>query len=516
VLGTLFDQAPLRRLLMEAVRYGERPDVRARLERAIDEAVDQDHILKLVEAQSLASETLDAAEILELREEMERYAAQRLQPHYIKSFFVQAFESLGGCLTQREADLYQIRHVPARIRQHARDMGTVVPVWDGYERVCFDKSLMTQVGLPDAELICPGHPLMDTVVDLIRQRHEGILRQGTVLVDPDDPGRTPRALFFLEQVLRDARHGASDSGRVISREVHFVEVDADGALRLGGGAPYLDYRALKDDERSRVEHALAAYWLSSDNLESRVTDFAIEWLVPEHLHRVRERRENLVAKTRAAVHKRLTVEINYWDQQANTYREDERAGKPNAALNRARAEQRADDLAGRLERRMAELDLEERISAAPPSIVGGALVIPAGMLADEDEQRELQDRRLIEALAMEAVMAAERALGHRPEDVSADNLGYDIESSCPHDGTRRYLEVKGRRAGAETVTVSRNEILTALNAPERYILAVVEVADGQAAPPRYVRQPFVNEPDAAAVSVNYRLEELLRESLGPR
>jgi hypothetical protein len=37
------------------------------------------------------------------------------------------------------------------------------------------------------------------------------------------------------------------------------------------------------------------------------------------------------------------------------------------------------------------------------------------------------------------------------------------------------VEVKGRRAGADTVTVTRNEILTAINSPEQYILAIVEV-----------------------------------------
>jgi superfamily II DNA or RNA helicase len=509
VLGPLLDQTPLRRLLLEAIRYGERPEVRAWLEEAIDQAVDRDRIQSLIEARSLATTAMDTTKVMEVREEMERYAARRLQPHYIKSFFVQAFEALGGRLVPREAGRYQIRHVPARIRKHAEETGTVVPVWQRYERVCFDKAAMAQANLPEADLICPGHPLMDAVVDLIRKQHAQTLHTGTVLVDPKDPSATPRALFFLEQSLRDLRQGPSGTGRVVSREVHFVEINAQGALRLGGGAPYLDYRPLTDEERPRIQQALAADWLASDQLEGQVIQFAIERLVPEHLRHVRQQRQARVTKTRSAVHQRLTVEINYWDQRANLLREQERAGKPNAALNRARAEARADELAERLARRMEELDLEERISAAPPVIVGGALVIPAGMLLGAEERAELQDRRLTEALAMEAVMAAERALGHHPVDVSGDNLGYDIESHCPEDGASRYIEVKGRRADADTVTVTRNEIMTALNAPERFILAVVVVDGGHAAAPRYVRRPFVNEPDAGAVSVTFRLGELL-------
>ena len=76
---------------------------------------------------------------------------------------------------------------------------------------------------------------------------------------------------------------------------------------------------------------------------------------------------------------------------------------------------------------------------------------------------------------MRAVMEAEIALGNDPTDVSADNLGYDIESHDPREGRLRFIEVKGRRAGATTVTMTRNEILKALNVPERYILAIVQV-----------------------------------------
>jgi len=40
-------------------------------------------------------------------------------------------------------------------------------------------------------------------------------------------------------------------------------------------------------------------------------------------------------------------------------------------------------------------------------------------------------------------------------------MGYDIESKVEADGRLRFIEVKGRVAGALTVTVTRNEILTA-------------------------------------------------------
>jgi hypothetical protein len=117
-----------------------------------------------------------------------------------------------------------------------------------------------------------------------------------------------------------------------------------------------------------------------------------------------------------------------------------------------------------------------------------------------------------EQIAMRAVMETEIALGHDPRDVSSANLGYDIESRDGETAALRFIEVKGRRAGAETVTITRNEILTALNAPDKFILALVEVKDGEASAPRYVRKPFSKEPDFGVTSVNYNWRELLAMS----
>jgi hypothetical protein len=66
------------------------------------------------------------------------------------------------------------------------------------------------------------------------------------------------------------------------------------------------------------------------------------------------------------------------------------------------------------------------------------------------------------------------------------------------------------------VTVTRNEILTGLNEPEQYILALVEVGDAQAREPRYIRNPFAKEPDFGVTSANYSLSDLMAMSESPR
>jgi len=98
--------------------------------------------------------------------------------------------------------------------------------------------------------------------------------------------------------------------------------------------------------------------------------------------------------------------------------------------------------------------------------------------------------------------------------VSAENRGYDIESSVPGTGKLRFIEVKGRIKDARTVTITKNEILTALNKPEDFIL-VIGVIDGDAVELRYVRTPFTREPDFGVTSVNYEVVALLAQSQEP-
>jgi hypothetical protein len=263
-------------------------------------------------------------------------------------------------------------------------------------------------------------------------------------------------------------------------------------------------------------------WLSQQ-LESNATSYAIAQLLPRHIMEVRDHRTELIGRTRAAVQERLTKEINYWDHRAQQLRLEESAGRTNARLNSDMAQRRADELQARLQNRLRELDLEAQLAPLPPVVLGGAVIVPASRLREvaatfretpPELTRDAEARRRVELLAMRAVMAAERALGFEPTDVSADNRGYDVESRIPNTGKLRFLEVKGRAVGADTVTVTRNEIMTALNKPDDFILAIVAV-DGEAADPRYVREPFQREPDFAVTSVNYELDELLSRATPP-
>src|SRR5262249_16087428 len=110
----------------------------------------------------------------------------------------------------------------------------------------------------------------------------------------------------------------------------------------------------------------------------------------------------------------------------------------------------------------------------------------------------------------------ERRLGFIPKDREFEMLGYDIESAVPGTGKLRFIEVKGRASGASTVTVTKNEILTSLNKPDDYILALVEFLSDGGIRGRYLRQPFRREPDFGVTSVKYDFSELLQRGDDPR
>lgn len=175
----------------------------------------------------------------------------------------------------------------------------------------------------------------------------------------------------------------------------------------------------------------------------------------------------------------------------------------------------------RLQKRLAELKRDAQISPRPPVVLGGLLVVPRGLIdamagRPAPSATVSPDTQEVAARARASVMETERGLGFEPTDREFDKLGYDIESRVPATGTLRFIEVKGRRSDAETVTVTRNEILYSLNKPDDFILAIVEFRDDDTHRVHYVRQPFQREPDIDAASVNYTLKDLLARAEDPR
>ena len=520
VLGDLFDEKPLRDLLWEAIQHDESDEAKAQLDKAIDGVVDIDHIREIMKKRKLTDDVMTEEAVEGVRLKMERADAQRLQPHHVQGFFIEAFSHLGGKIKPREEGRYEVTNVPVRIRDRDRLIGTGAPLGKRYERICFDK---TYINLqPVAEFVCPGHPLLESVISLINETYFHLLRQGAVMVDESDMSEELQAIFLVEHEIHDGRKTSSGMNQTVSKKLQFARLSPNGEVGSGGIAPHLNLRPIADDEAKTIADEISADWLQGA-IEDRVKEFAIISLAQDHLKEVKERRLPAIDKVQREVETRLKQEIRYWDNRAAVLKAEEKAGKK-TRVNWQNAERRAEDLADRLQRRLAQLAEERAIAAAPPAISGGLVVVPRGLLSAKAAAAggpgvfaaPTADKKQVELAAMDAVMAAERQLGNRPEDVSAQKVGYDILSFDPDTGKYRFIEVKGRADGADTVTVTRNEIITALNKPDDFILAIVSVEDGIAHEPSYCWRPFDSEPSFDTVSVNFDLHELVSRAHSPQ
>lgn len=577
ILGEVFEGKSLKELLIEAIRYGDQPDVRAKLRTKIDHNFDRQHLLALLDRNALAQETLGPERLFAVKEEMEKAEARRLQPYFVRSFFMKAFETLGGSIYPRELNRFEISHVPAVLRERdrlitGRNRRELAPVLKRYERVCFTKDAVRPLerpGLAFASMIHPGHPLMLALSDILLQQHANLLRQGTILVDPSDEDDQPSLLFLLTHEIK------SGDDQVISKRLQFVRVSPDGTATFAGWAPHLDLEPLPSTERSAVLAAVnsatlsalgrgaggevttqnselktqnSPNWLNS-GLEQRALALAAATLVPEHFNEVAGRRICHVDKTLAAVHERLTKEIDFWSDRYIKLTEDKAAGKE-IGPNLENVRRTLSDLESRLESRKRELQSMRHVTSATPVVLSGALVIPAGLLrklrgesgagVSPANQANVpswasspEARTRIEQLAMQAVRCAEESRGCRVVDVSAQKCGWDLTSYPPatlsalgrgaggevsdsqpatlnYQPPARHIEVKGRIKGATTITITRNEMLYALNQADKFLLAIVLVGENDVVEgPYYIQNPFDTEPGWGVSSVNYDLNALL-------
>jgi hypothetical protein len=280
-------------------------------------------------------------------------------------------------------------------------------------------------------MIHPGHPLMLAVSDIVLEQHSNLMRQGAILVNPSDEREEASLLFLITHEIK------SGDDTVLSKRLQFIHVTPIGKACFAGWAPHLDYEPLPTTDRVLLTNLLQSDWIRADQ-EQKALAMAANALVPEHYHEVAGRRIAHVDKTLAAVHERLTKEIAFWSDRWMKLKEDQAAGK-DVRLNLENIQRTINDLEGRLENRKKELQCMRHVTNGTPVVLGGALVIPIGLLRKLRGEpapaaafsADPEARSHIEQLAMNAVSLAEEARGCRVVDVSDQKCGWDITSYGP-------------------------------------------------------------------------------------
>lgn len=364
VLGEAFNETPLRDLLLEAIQYGERPEVKAKMREVIDASV-SDGIKEILEDRSLAATNLVAVEDLEqVQAAVDGASARRLQPRSVEEAFKTAFNRLGGRIVRREKGRYEITSVPSQIR-----VGKRSPIASKYGRVAFDLPYIQPRDLTRAEHMAPGHPLHDAVMDEVIRQFGDSLNHGTVLVS--ESIQEPQLLVGIIEEITDA------TGDSVDKRFSYAYVDSHGHVAPAGQAPYLDCMPAPEGPLTTAARELP--WLAEAEGDAR--SWIISNQLPYYLDEVRTRRAAELQKTRELVAKRLERERERLRTDADVATEKEQAGEPvqesAESLNR-----KAVEIDARLRRRLKLIDQQSSMSTSPPRFLTAALVLPTKMFED--------------------------------------------------------------------------------------------------------------------------------------
>jgi superfamily II DNA or RNA helicase len=477
ILGEVFEDIPLHQLLIQAVRYGDDPAVRAHLQTIIDERVG-DAARRLIEAEALSPEVYRPAPHQPYQHEVQLARARRLQPYFVEGFFKAAFDKAGGRLVQRSFGRWEIPYIPTTIRDFDRSIQLPVR----FPAVAFDPAFVQLDGQPPAEQLGPGHALFDLLLRYTESTYGERLLRGAILVDREDSSEKPRLLAAIQMEVLDG------DGDKVDHRFGYFEIDQTG-LGRPGAAQFLDYDQASPAELAAIAQLPSQTWLARP--QPTAEDWATSVELPPWYARIHEWRRGQAQRARELVTDRLKQEIGYWEEQAQRADVSPDPEARARLLRNATAEVRR--LRRTLDNRLAELERQESTRVVPPRVLAAALVVPAGLLARFTGQPPASTKE-IELRALQAVEAHERRLGRIPERMEPNNPGFDINSLDPATGTVISIEVKGRIAGASTFFVTNQEVRYGQNTGDQYRLALVEVSPLEPAydKVRYVGRPFVD------------------------
>lgn len=430
-------------LIVEAIT-GRRTldEIAAEIERIPDEEA----LRRAKEAalEALATRHIDLAAVLG---EERRAKEQRLVPEYIEQFFVKACEFLGLSLERRRDGRFRLASVPAWLRQRSVEfVNRYGEVQSSYRDFTFYKE---EARRSRAELVSPGHPLLEAVIEEMVPKGEEALRQGATFIDPS--GELSGVVWFVEAEVRDG------TGNPAGKRLYAVLQTPRGEFRpVSSGI-------LWDLKPAAAANSLAPV----DPLA--VQGYVADRLVPELLSEIKAERERQArVKERYALR---SLDELIGEAEASLIELETRRAKgeeiPEPLLLRAR--ERRKELEKRRRRLLESLRLETTLVPGTIKVVGAVAVSPVPTV-DETVHPSPE----VERVGMEVAMAYERNQGRQVEDVSAHNLGYDIRSLSA-EGDIRYIEVKAR-ARTGPIALTPNEWLMAHRLGDEYWLYIVENA----------------------------------------
>jgi len=412
---------------------------------------------------ALGSRFIDMSAIAEQARQSKE---QRLMPEYIERFFVEAYRSFGGTITEDKArrGVWTISRVPPDVRKLPeaieRRFGKVGQT---YPRMTFDKA--NTGAYQEVEFVGPGHPLFEGVVERVLREYGPALLKGAAFYSAD--ATTPEILWLLRTGIEDGQ------GRTIGPRLAAVHRQAGNVRKI---QPYALLDLKSPDQLPCIPPELREIAQAEDH----VIDWALDAVVAPYFQEMSDRRNHELAIKEKYVRKSLNYLIGEsnrklmdYDRKVNSFLNPNDPQALNLKGNRSKEATRRDELVHRRDTRLAELEHERQLSEQPPEVLGVAVILPMGVPPEltPAHAEAMKSDPETEAIAIQVVKTYESQQGRKPVSVEEEQCGWDI-TSLSGGQPARYIEVKGR-AGDGAVGLSPNEWIKAQRFGMDYWLYIV-------------------------------------------
>ena len=400
-----------------------------------------------IEAQqkAIAHSPVDYKDARLLKEDSDE---KRLQPIYIQLFFERTFKYLGGRYENVQKGIYKITTIPEILSKQLKENYNILADNLNQLLFCFDKQIFldyqnTAAILGKVHYINPGNALFDALTDCVRKDFKEEMLKGTILVSPEDTEEY--FAFFVKNQITDNRPNKGDDS-IANEQLSFIFQTADGTYHNTSPAKFLDLHAPSQFAKEILPPATIQ--------SQEVMGWAFEHITLPLFEETKVKVEEDVAKRKeylqtafSQIIMDLDIAIN--DMQMKVFMGDVKLQEKLSYKMVRKAE-----LMQRREERIADMEQMMEISPKEPEIIGCAYVVPLTQMEYKQHFHMTRDEE-VEEIAMRVAMNYETDQGRNPEDVSRQNLGYDIKSIDRFE-LKRYIEVKGR-AGTDGVMLSENE-----------------------------------------------------------
>lgn len=374
---------------------------------------------------------------------------KRLQPIYIRLFFEKAFQNLGGVFTELRQSIFRIDKMPDPVIAELK--GAYKIHFDAIRSIqfCFDKQIFLDyqsVGdLGKVHYINPGNPVFDSLVTVVRNLYREDMIKGTILISPDD--KEDYFSFFVKSQIVDNRASKKDDSIADERLVMIYQ-SKDGEFHITSPAKFIDLHTPNEFTKPVEPPPVVSI--------NEVVQWSFEKITTRQFEDTKAHVKKDAADRRVYLESAFTqvimdLQIAIHELQGKVLLGDYRVQE--MILKK---QERINELILKKQSRLESLELMTQLNPKAPEILGCAYVVPLTQVEYVGHYGMSRDDEA-ESIAMKTAMDYEISAGWKPQDVSANNEGYDVKSVSPEE-LKRYIEVKGRSAGDGSVMLSENEM----------------------------------------------------------